>query len=118
MDMAALLLVLNEAMEQEDAQKRQQKATLLYAERSCSVSAIMNSEMSDFPSYFEQESSHVPTTQMQGSPNATNGPRACRAKLFCLQTRFVVVRGPNCPNPVREVKVRPVKNELHSRSFL
>ena len=64
-----------------------------------------------------QESSYVPTNQTQGSPNSTNTPRACRAKLFCCpQTRFAVVCA-NCPNPVRDVKVCPVKNELHSRSY-
>ena len=91
MEIVALLLVLNEAMDQEDAKKRQRKAALPYAERSYSVSAIMNSGVSDFSSSFEQESSHVPTTQTHGSPNSTNVPRACRAKLFCLHPRFAVV---------------------------
>ena len=43
-------------------------------------------------------------------------PRACRAKRFGPRTQLRHSSS-NCPNKVREVKVRPIKNELSSPNF-
>ena len=43
-------------------------------------------------------------------------PRACPAKRFGSRTQLRRSSS-NCPNQVRKVKVRPIKNELSSPSF-
>ena len=60
-----------------------------------------------------QESSLLSTNQRQRSPNWANIPRTCWANLF--RPRIQLRRSwTNNPNYIREAKVRPIKNQLHS----
>ena len=67
--------------------------------------------------YLPKESSQVSTNQTQGWLNLTNSSQSMSSEAFwtpnTASSQFVA----NCQNQVREVKVRPIKNELSSPNF-